>query len=62
MRSKIDEVRWGKWGGCRQSVVEKWEKIKFFTEKQDRGMIKLVVDLYFGGAKCIIHMLWGLII
>ena len=47
---------------CRQSVVEKWGKIKFFTEKQDRGMIKLVVDLYFGGEKCIIHMLWGLII
>ena len=53
----------GKWGRCRQSVVEKWGgKIKFFTEKQDRGMIKLVVDLCFGGAKCIIHMLWGLII
>ena len=25
-------------------------------------MIKLVVDLCFGGAKCIIHMLWGLIV
>ena len=37
-------------------------KIKFFTEKHDRVIIKIVVDLYFGGAKCIIHMLWGLII
>ena len=43
---------------CRREVGE----IKFFTEKQDRGMIKLVVDLCFGGSKCIIHMLWGLII
>ena len=37
-------------------------KIKFFTEKNDRVIIKIAVDLYFGGAKCIIHMLWGLII
>ena len=43
---------------CRREVG----KIKFFMEKHDRGMIRLVVDLYFGGAKCIIHMLWGLII
>lgn len=49
-------------GKCRQSVVEKREKIIFFTEKQDRCMMKLVVGLFFGGSKCIIHMQWGLII
>ena len=49
--------------GCVVKVSSRSEeKIKFFTEKNDRVIIKMVVDLYFGGAKCIIHMLWGLII
>ena len=43
-------------GRCRQSVVEKWREINFFTEKHDRVIIKIVVDLHFGGAKCIILM------
>ena len=45
-------------GKCRREVGKR----DFFTEMHDRIIIKIVGDLYFGGAKCIIHMLWGLII
>lgn len=31
-------------------------KIKFFTRKIDRSIIKIVLELYLGGAKDIIHI------